>query len=46
MPLPDSWQQVGLELWAWISGFVAYSIGAVLIWLVVVRPWRRTTEPA
>jgi hypothetical protein len=41
MPLPESWQRVRLEIWAWAGLYAAYAVVAVIVWLIAVRPWRR-----
>lgn len=43
LPLPASWAEVGFGLWAWIGLYALYALAGVAIWLVVTRPWRRTT---
>lgn len=34
LPFPESWQRVGLGIWAWGGLFAAYAIAAVVLWLV------------
>ncbi len=46
LPLPASWASVGVGLWTWIGLYLLYALGAVVIWLVVTRPWRRAAEDA
>jgi len=48
MPMPFAWAEVGWELWAWIGMYAAYAGVAVIAWLVLVRPWKkspRVVEP-
>ncbi len=42
LPLPDSWEEVGVPLQAWAIGVGAYALAAALVWLIVVKPWSRT----
>jgi len=44
LPLPDSWQTIPGSVTGWLIAYSAYAVAALLIWLVVVRPWRR--EPS
>lgn len=44
MPLPFSWQSVSLSVWVWVGIYLAYAVGAVALWLAVVRPWKRETR--
>jgi hypothetical protein len=41
LPLPDSWESVGVPVQVWVIGFGSYALLAVLVWLAVVRPWSR-----
>jgi hypothetical protein len=41
MPKPFSWATVGISVWAWGILFAAYAIVAVVLWLVLAKPWRR-----
>lgn len=41
MPLPGSWDTVGVALPAWIGVIVAYAVVATGLWLAVARPWAR-----
>jgi hypothetical protein len=45
MPLPDSWLHVQLQWWAWAAGYAAFAVTAVLLWLVVTRPWKPAPPP-
>ncbi len=42
MPKPFSWATVGLSVWTWGGIFAAYAVGAVVLWLIAARPWRRS----
>lgn len=44
LPLPASWAEVGVGLWAWVGLYLLYALAAVAAWLVVARPWRATTR--
>jgi hypothetical protein len=44
MPMPFAWQGVPLQLGVWVGLYLAYAIAAVVIWAVVVRPWRKDTS--
>ncbi|MEO8527739.1 MAG: hypothetical protein ABI435_01540 [Pseudolysinimonas sp.] len=46
MPLPDSWLHVQVEWWAWGAAYLSYAAIAVLVWLVVTRPWRPAISPS
>lgn len=37
---PFAWDAVHASVWAWGALFAAYAVGAVVVWLVVTRPWR------
>lgn len=41
MPLPASWDTVGVALPAWIGVIVAYAVVATGLWLALARPWGR-----
>jgi hypothetical protein len=41
LPLPTSWSEVGLSFWAWFGLFVLYAVTAVVIWMLVLKPWKR-----
>jgi hypothetical protein len=41
MPKPFSWATVGLSIWTWAGIYLAYAIVAVVLWLVITRPWRK-----
>ncbi len=41
MPMPFSWEEVPLSLPVWTGLFVAYAVGAVIVWALIVRPWRK-----
>lgn len=41
LPMPFSWDRVGLDLMMWIGLYVLYAIGSFALWLIVERPWRR-----
>lgn len=41
MPLPISWDAVGLSIWAWVGIYALYAVLAVGGWLLVTRPWKR-----
>jgi hypothetical protein len=44
MPRPFSWATVGLSVWTWGAIYAAYAVGAVVVWLVAARPWRRSGD--
>ena len=44
LPLPDSWQSIPGSVTGWLIAYGAYAVAALVIWLIVVRPWRR--EPS
>jgi hypothetical protein len=53
VPLPSSWELMPVSFVAWIALFVLYVVVAVVVWLLVVKPWapetaddelRRTSE--
>jgi hypothetical protein len=44
MPRPFAWDSVDLSIWVWGAIFVAYAIAAVVLWLLVVKPWVRPSE--
>jgi hypothetical protein len=44
MPKPFSWATVGLSVWTWGAIYAAYAVGAVVLWLVAARPWRRSED--
>ncbi|BDV30479.1 hypothetical protein [Microbacterium terricola] len=44
MPMPFSWAEVSLNLSAWIGLYVVYLVGALLLWLLIARPWDRTAD--
>lgn len=51
MPRPFAWDSVDLSIWVWGAIFAAYAVAAVVVWLVVTKPWvrpepRRTADPA
>jgi hypothetical protein len=46
LPLPDSWQAIPSSVTGWLIAYGAYATAALLIWLMVVRPWRRQPSPA
>jgi hypothetical protein len=47
MPMPFSWAGVSLDLSAWIGIYLAYLVAAVVLWLLIARPWNRSkTVPA
>lgn len=41
IPMPLSWDEVRTSLPAWILIYLAYAAIAVVVWLVVGRPWQR-----
>jgi hypothetical protein len=41
LPLPDSWETLAGPVQVWAIGLAAYAVAAVVVWLVVVRPWSR-----
>lgn len=44
MPVPFSWETVGVSLPVWIGAYVAYASAAIGLWLWLTRPWvSRTT---
>lgn len=45
LPMPSSWDRVGLGIWAWGGLFAAYALAALVLWLVVNRKARVTAEP-
>lgn len=45
LPLPESWDAIGTEVWVWAAAFAAYAVVAVVVWLLVVRPWRPEPVP-
>lgn len=45
MPMPFSWEEVPLSLPVWTGLFVAYAVGAVIVWALIVRPWQKV-DPA
>ena len=46
MPMPFSWAGVHINLWVWIGVYVGYALLAVAAWLVISRPWKKSTEAA
>jgi hypothetical protein len=44
MPKPFSWATVGLSVWTWVGIYLAYAITAVVLWLVITRPWRKADD--
>ena len=46
MPKPFSWATVGLSVWTWAGIYAAYALGAVALWLVAARPWRKAEAQA
>jgi hypothetical protein len=46
MPKPFSWTTVGLSVWTWAGIYAAYALGAVALWLVAARPWRKVEAQA
>ena len=46
MPKPFSWATVGLSVWTWVGIYLAYAITAVVLWLVITRPWRKADDEA
>jgi hypothetical protein len=46
MPMPFAWADVPLSLWTWIGLYLAYAVVAVVVWLVVTRPWKKVAAPA
>ena len=46
MPMPTSWGEVPLSLWAWLAIYLAYAIAAVGLWLAVAQPWKKTDADA
>jgi hypothetical protein len=44
MPKPFSWATVGLSVWTWIGLYLAYAITAVVLWLIITRPWKKDEE--
>lgn len=44
MPMPFSWEEVPLDLAAWIGIYLVYAIVAVGAWLLLARPWRRSAD--
>ena len=45
MPLPFSWTGVHINLIVWIAIYLAYSVAAVVAWLILTRPWKHSDEP-
>lgn len=41
MPMPFSWKEVPLSLATWVGLFVAYSVGSIILWAIIVRPWEK-----
>lgn len=46
MPVPFSWETVGVSLPVWIGAYLAYAIVAVGLWLWLTRPWAGRTSDA
>jgi hypothetical protein len=46
MPMPFSWAGVHINLWVWIGVYVGYALLAVVLWLVVTKPWKPPVEVA
>ena len=46
MPMPFSWAGVNWDLLTWIAMYVAYAIGAVALWAIITRPWKKQTVDA
>lgn len=40
LPMPTSWKEVAISLWAWLGLFVLYAVAATVAWLVVTKPWK------
>lgn len=43
---PFAVDHVDASVWAWGGLFAAYAVAAVVLWLVVTKPWKRSTEVA
>ncbi len=41
MPMPFSWREVGWDLRAWIGAYLLYAGFAVILWLIMTRPWQK-----
>ena len=46
MPMPFSWQEVQLSLVGWLTIYAAYLGVALVMWLVLARPWHKGAEAA
>jgi hypothetical protein len=44
MPRPFSWATVGLSVWTWAGIYLAYAVTALVLWLVITRPWRKSDD--
>jgi hypothetical protein len=40
LPMPTSWKEVAISLWAWLGLFVLYAVAATVVWLAVTKPWK------
>lgn len=41
MPMPFSWKEVPVSLATWVGLFIAYAVGSLILWAIIVRPWEK-----